>query len=333
MRKKVSGRLLLTAVGLLGIAGLLITGCGGLPENAAASVNGTIITKDDVATRIENLRKIYGAMVPEENEGEWFTDFQKEVTNQLVMEELQNQQVKERGLTVSDAEIDDWLLIKADDEFLGDYERMKEDYAAKGVNEEEMREDVRRQLLFNKLKEDIGKDIEVTDDDAQAYYERNRSQYDRPARYQVRQLVTDNEADARAAVGRARAGESFVELVKEYSQEPGAAEKRGALGLVGQGQLAPELEKAAFALKIGEISEPVKVGEQWYVVTVENIVESLYIPYEEVREEIKALYRNQLFSERWREFVAEVYDDSSIEYAPDYDPANKVKTTPVPAGD
>ncbi|MDO8736856.1 MAG: peptidyl-prolyl cis-trans isomerase [Thermoleophilia bacterium] len=314
---------LLVTVGLMGIMGVL-AGCGGLADDTAATVNGTVIKKDDVTARISQLRKVYGAMVPEESEGDIYDNFRRETTDQLVREELENQQTKDKNITVSQAEIDQRMQDVADESFLGDVSRMKQDYAAKGLSEEDMAGDVRRAILHEKLMASLQEGIEVSDEDALAFYERNRLQYDQPERRQVRQIVTDKESAALEATSRARAGESFVTLVDELSTDADAQQKKGALGLVTKGQLAPELDAAIWNMSFGQVSEPIKVGEQWYVLSLENVIPASLQTFDQARDEIKIIYANQIFAERWREFVEDVYDTGDIEFSADYDPASKV---------
>lgn len=322
--------ILLASLGLLGMVGL-VAGCGGLPENAAAEVNGHVITKDDVANRVQQLGKVYGAMIPTEADGNLFTDFRREVTDQLVREQLERQEAESRGLTVTNEEIQARFQEKADDEFLGDVEAMKKSYVDKGMTEQEMADDIWRTILHEKLLEDLGKDINITEEDARAFYDQNRAQYDQPERRQARQLVTDNEAAAVNAVQRVRAGEDFVTVVGEVSIDPLVQQKRGALGLVTQGQLAPELDQALFAMTIGQLSDPINIGGQWYVLSLENIIAPVNIPYEQVKQDMMILSGNQKFSEKYRAFVQQVYDDADIEFAEEYDPAKKVGTGTIPA--
>src|SRR5207244_9605276 len=65
------------------------------------------------------------------------------------------------------------------------------------------------------------------------------------------------EAKARDIVKRIRAGAAFEQMARQYSDDGASAERGGELGTVGHGQLPPELEQHVFALKEGEVSDPV----------------------------------------------------------------------------
>lgn len=324
MRQRLSAILLVTAVFF---GSLTIAGCGSLPEDAAVRVNGHVITKDEVATRIDHLRKKLGALVPDESQEVTFSNYRREVTDKLVQEWLEMEETDRRGITVSEEEIDSRFLELAEESYLGYVDQLiKQEALDVGLTEADLRDQVRRDLLHEKLMQDVGKDIVVTDEDARAYYEKNITQYVRPEQRQVRQLITDSEAAAAAAVSRIRAGESFISLVEQISVDPLAQEKKGALNLISPGQLAPELDAAVYRLALGQVSDPVKVGDQWYVVTVENILPPVNNPFETVKEEVRGLYGNQIFAERYRALVKEVYDGADKEYDPDYNLAGRVNT-------
>ncbi|MCD8479140.1 MAG: peptidylprolyl isomerase [Candidatus Cloacimonetes bacterium] len=125
--------------------------------------------------------------------------------------------------------------------------------------------------------------VEISDADIQAQYEKDKEEkYKKGPATRAKYLAFSEEPSdkdfedvKRAAVeirNRALAGESFKDLAVEYSDDPGSGQNGGSLGVFGKGQMVPEFEAAAFALKEGEISEPVRTNFGWHVILCERIV-------------------------------------------------------------
>ena len=120
-------------------------------------------------------------------------------------------------------------------------------------------------------------------------------------------LVKDNKTATEVMI-RAKGGQDFVSLVKEYSEETNAKESLGRSGLVEKGKI-PEFDDVAFALQNeGDISDPFKTSRGWAVVKVETIepgkLPSLAEAYPTIKQQLmeeKAELLLQEELEKWRE--------------------------------
>lgn len=142
----------------------------------------------------------------------------------------------------------------------------------------------RKIMLLSLSPQALANPESVTEAEAKAYYDQRKTQYGKQEKREVRQIVFPNETAAKAAREKIAAGTSFTELAKAHGLKASDTD----LGTITQSQIIdPAVAKAAFALKSGEVSQPVKGNFGTVLVTVGKIEPGEQKSYADVAAEIK----------------------------------------------
>lgn len=132
----------------------------------------------------------------------------------------------------------------------------------------ELRDQVREQMIVQKMEEEITADIAVTPAEVKRFF--NRIPKDSlpyfSASVEVAQIVKEAKTSAEQKAitrnqlldirSRILAGEDFATLARKFSNDPSVLSNNGEMGWVGRGRMVPEFEAMAFRLKPGEVSMP-----------------------------------------------------------------------------
>jgi peptidyl-prolyl cis-trans isomerase C len=121
-------------------------------------------------------------------------------------------------------------------------------------------------------------------------------------------ILVASEKEAQDIAARLAAGEKFEDLAKQYSLD-GSKDYGGDLGYFTAAEMVPEFSKAAFALKTGETSGPVKTDFGWHIIRLEDRKQGAAQPYDQV----KAAIRNVLLRQKVGEVMQKVRASSKIE--------------------
>lgn len=110
----------------------------------------------------------------------------------------------------------------------------------------------------------------VSDADIRKIYDDQVKQIKPEEEVQARHILVETEDKAKELVTKIKAGEDFAKLAKENSKDPGSKETGGDLGFFTKGQMVPQFEEAAFNLKKGDVSDPVKTQFGYHILKLEE---------------------------------------------------------------
>ena len=194
-------------------------------------------------------------------------------------------------------------------------------------------------VLAARADEDFRSRFHPDEASLRAYYEAHKSEYLQLHVYHIlirsmgtdplapgQKGLTDAEALAKALEIRQKLvqGADFEDLARAESYDTGSKAKGGDLGLLKRGQTVPSFEDAAFALPVGELSQPVKTIYGYHLIKVTEIKPTR--TYEELRPEFEKILEN----EASRKFLADLKAKTKIYVDPDYSTVPKPAVTPKP---
>jgi peptidyl-prolyl cis-trans isomerase C len=148
----------------------------------------------------------------------------------------------------------------------------------------------------------------ITDDEVKAAYDKEASKVKVSERVRARHILVQTEKEARDVLARLNKGEKFEDIAKQVSLD-GSKDYGGDLGYFSAEEMVPEFSKAAFSLKIGETSEPVKTDYGWHVIKVEDRKQGGAQPFDQVKSGIKAV----LMRKKVQDIVTELRKEAKIE--------------------
>jgi len=122
--------------------------------------------------------------------------------------------------------------------------------------------------------------VTVTDAEISQFYNRNKKRFTRPGRAVVslltvpRAITAADSTDAKARIEKLRAeitaGAKFEDVAKRESSDSSSGALGGSLGKGGRGRFTPNFETAMYALKPGELSQPVLTPFGWHLIRVDS---------------------------------------------------------------
>ena len=147
--------------------------------------------------------------------------------------------------------------------------------------------------------DEIAKKVVVTDEKLKAFYEEQKEQYSTPERRKISHILfaINDKIPEKVALEKALkakqelSNKDFAALAAEVSEDKLTATKGGDLGLFNVGVMEKAFEEAASALKLGEVSNPVKSAFGYHLIKVTELVPGNVKLFDNVKNEVTKAYR------------------------------------------
>ena len=284
--------LLLAVIVLAVLLALQISGGGGVTDEVAAVVNGEPVYKAE----------LFDAL---------YATGGKDALDQIIARKLIVQEGARSGLEIAEEEMEEEINNIVAESFGGSYEDFLSTLTMYGLSEEAFREDARLNLLVRKL---AMAEIDPTEEEAQQYFENNRSLFEQPEEVEARHILVEDLETANEVVALLNAGGDFVELAAEYSVDFSNKDNAGNLGFFSRGTMVQEFEEAAFALEIGEISTPVQTDFGFHIIELLDYREEQKVEFSAISDQVMESLIESKIPEVINALVARLFEAAEIEY-------------------
>ncbi|MBE3138759.1 MAG: peptidylprolyl isomerase, partial [Actinobacteria bacterium] len=293
-----------------------------------ATVNGARIKQNTLDTYVEFLKNQDSTSVPAENTPE-FKTFQVNILDSLIVLKVLENYADKNNFKVTQKEIDDaYQEIVKSYPSESDFEKY---LVAKKISKDFLMDQVSSQVLRDKIFADVTKNITISDAEVKQYYDDNKETlYKVPEQIQVNhiliifnvpegqelteQLKKEANDKIKAVQEKLKSGEDFAALAKSYSEDTASKDNGGDIGLISAGQTIKEFEDAAFALKVGEVSDIVETTYGYHLIKVTDRKDEYIKDFSEVTDTIKSYLLNSMQTGEWEKFVSDLILKTNIKY-------------------
>lgn len=170
-------------------------------------------------------------------------------------------------------------------------------------------EEMQRQIVLQAYMESKAKDL-VTDAELKKAYEAKVKSTSGQEEVKARHILVKTEEEAKKIYDEVKKGADFEKIAREQSTDKGSGAQGGDLGWFTKDKMVPEFADAAFALKKGEVSQPVKSGFGWHIVKLDDRRTAKAASFEESKDELK----NEVAEKAVDGYVASLLKAANVKY-------------------
>jgi foldase protein PrsA len=326
MKKLIVGVALLALV----VPAVLLAGCGGnkVPAGAIAAIGSGVVTQeqfDQIWKQVEAGYKLQPGAPPFPKQGTPdYGRLKASIVNYLVQNEIIKQKAADLKVSVTDKQFQDNMaqIVKR----AGGQAKVDTLLKQQNMTQTQLEEQLRAQMLQAAVQAKVYAGIQVSAADVQKYYDNpaNKSQFVVPESVDARHVLVKTKAAAdkvRALLAADNTDANWAKVAKQYSVDPGSKNNGGTLGTFPKGRMVKPFENAAFGLKVGEISQPVKTQFGYHVIEVLKKIPGSSKTFAQAKATIEQQLKYQKQATAWQDWLKQAEKDAGVVFLAGFDPA------------
>lgn len=268
-----------------------------------ALVNDIPIYKSEIDQQYNVLPSSYRQQISKET-----------ILNRTIDETALLQKAIEDGYKATNEEVEN-LINGLMNENQISQEMLEAQLQSTGMTFDDLKEIYAKQIAITKLlNESVISKLEVTEAEAQEYYNNNLESplITTTKQVKARHILTNTEEEAQNILNKINEGESFAELAKTFSNDPGSAIQGGDLGYFPEGVMVTEFNNAAFEMTIDEAPRIVETQFGFHVIDVTGIKDERVKSFEEAKDSIETTIIEGKEQTEIIKFIEQVRNDATI---------------------
>jgi peptidyl-prolyl cis-trans isomerase SurA len=306
-------------------------------EEIIVRVNNEIVTRTEFIHSKDQLKTDLRQQEPQ-NADKLYAERERDVLRDLIDQQLLLEKGKELDINV------DTDLIKRLDEMrkqmgLETMEDLEKAAQSQGTTLEDFKLNMKNGMITQKvIGSEVGRHLSVNKDEIQKYYDEHKDQFTQTEQVRIEELLVStqkmgpdgktpvdaddatvqaSEAKAKDLLDQIHKGGNFEDIAKKSSDGPTAAQG-GDIGYFQRGQLAKELEDKTFAMKAGDVSEPIRTKQGFVLLKVVEHTNPGIATFKEAEPKIQDALYYQKLQPALRAFLTKLREDAFIEIKPGY---------------
>jgi parvulin-like peptidyl-prolyl isomerase len=282
--------------------------------DSVAVVDGQEISQEDFDRALAQAAARQGAgsncQPPAEDDPQYET-LRDEALNDVLDQEWILGEAEERGVSVSDREVQEEFEQTKNQNFKS--EKEYQDFLRQSCFEQEdVDERVRLQVISTKIQEEVTSEAaEVSDADAETFYEANEEQFSQPEQRDLRLVLNQDPEKAQEAADQLEqdnSPENWKQVAAEFSSDASSKENGGVRESITQGVFPEAVDAQIFDAAEGEVVGPIETDSGTYVFQVDSVTEETTTPLDEARPQIQEQLASQLQQEGFSAFLSDYRD-------------------------